>query len=1113
MDLTGNNSNNTSGQQASRRATGQVPGSWDSSNPALGASSTGRYSFASDALNGNSSHTGTTDFPSQAQPSYHGAGGTGVYGSVPSDQQGTLLSFNQGLSHVGRVVTNAANAAAGFFNDYGSTSGYNGYGGYANPGYGAQNPSAPYSAYDYGQGTSTSPYGIDPPGYGEWDGLGDGGYEAPGAYHSHITKEETEKELRSLLDNIQAGENLGADDRTDTPEDMAEGAALYKYQIIGLAWLTKMEEGSNKGGILADGMGLGKTIQAIALMVSRRSTDRKRKTTLIVCPVALLKQWENEIRIKVKPEHSLNVWVYHGGKTNKPWNFLRSYDVVLTTYGILGQEFRRKEAIDMAKMADPHWRPVTQRDQLPLLGDESKWYRVILDEAQNVKNKTTVAAKAVCCLTSLTKFCMTGTPMMNNITELFSLIRFLGIRPYCNWEKFRSAFDGPIKKGTADDETMRKLQTLLKAIMLRRTKQSELDGQPIITLPARTTEIDHAVFDEEQGAFYEAIEKSTQLRMNRYLAAGTVGKSYSNILEMLLRLRQACCHPHLIKNFAEQETEGDAADNPGFLKNALEHLSPEAIARLKLTESLECPVCYDAALNPRIFSPCGHFTCTECFAKVSDPTNQMNQGDGDRVRFLCHACRGEWDPKKTTDWVSFRKAHVPEPTPAEQAFGEDDGSDSDSDSDTDSDSDSDSDSGSEIDDKGNLKDFIVDDNEDAEEDVSDSDDDLDAVKNEPADNEGGFAEFERKFEEGQKHLAEMETVAARAPKSGEVPDSEDPLDDEFKEDKWAKAKAKAAEKAEAAKGKGNGKSRGKEKKKRSKKEKKAKGAKKLAELQRDGRKNAKARAKYFKRLRKDWISSAKVDRCLEILRQIEANDPQEKTIVFSLFTTFLDLVELPLLDEGFQMTRYDGSMTATARNDAVTEFTTDPRCKIMLVSLKAGNAGLNLTAANNIVLLDPFWNPYIEEQAIDRAHRIGQRREVKIHRILIKETVEDRIVALQEKKRTLIDGALDEKASKSIGRLSTQDLIFLFVSSMLRGCSTSWLTRVGTFPTLNAAIPKSAAAFLQHVFPTILSPIFAKRSHGSLHSARARCSDLDSAMWIAGGSARNRSAWLRCKPM
>lgn len=120
-------------------------------------------------------------------------------------------------------------------------------------------------------------------------------------------------------------------------------------------------------------------------------------------------------------------------------------------------------------------------------------------------------------------------------------------------------------------------------------------------------------------------------------------------------------------------------------------------------------------------------------------------------------------------------------------------------------------------------------------------------------------------------------------------------------------------------------------------------------------------------------------------------------------------------------------MSPDTRGEAVDDFK-DPQkdVRIMLVSLKAGNAGLNLNVASQVIILDPFWNPYIEEQAIDRAHRIGQKNEVTVHRVLIAETVEDRIIALQDQKRALISEALDEKSGHNIARLGVQELAYLF---------------------------------------------------------------------------------------
>ena len=141
----------------------------------------------------------------------------------------------------------------------------------------------------------------------------------------------TAADIKTLLENIRPDEDLPPENREGTPEAMTY--PLMEHQKLGLTWMKSMEEGSNKGGILADAMGLGKTIQALALLVSRRSSDPLCKTTLIVCPVALLKQWDREIHEKLKPNHRLKVYTYHGEKRFIKWDTLRTYDVVLTTFG------------------------------------------------------------------------------------------------------------------------------------------------------------------------------------------------------------------------------------------------------------------------------------------------------------------------------------------------------------------------------------------------------------------------------------------------------------------------------------------------------------------------------------------------------------------------------------------------------------------------------------------------------------------------------------------------------------------------------------------------------------------------------------------------------------
>ena len=198
----------------------------------------------------------------------------------------------------------------------------------------------------------------------------------------------------------------------------------------------------------------------------------------------------------------------------------------------------------------------------------------------------------------------------------------------------------------------------------------------------------------------------------------------------------------------------------------------------------------------------------------------------------------------------------------------------------------------------------------------------------------------------------------------------------------------------------------------------------IAMLKKEASRNAAGRKRYMKYLRKHWQPSAKLTKCVELLEDF-INDGQ-KTIIFSQFVSLLDLLQVPIEDKKWPVLRYDGAMSGEARDAAITKFTESQTHNIMLISLKAGNAGLNLVAASRVIILDPFWNPYIEMQAVDRAYRIGQQREVEVHRVLIKGTVEDRIIELQDQKRALVDSALDEGANKSLGRLDVQQLAFLF---------------------------------------------------------------------------------------
>jgi superfamily II DNA or RNA helicase len=169
----------------------------------------------------------------------------------------------------------------------------------------------------------------------------------------------------------------------------------------------------------------------------------------------------------------------------------------------------------------------------------------------------------------------------------------------------------------------------------------------------------------------------------------------------------------------------------------------------------------------------------------------------------------------------------------------------------------------------------------------------------------------------------------------------------------------------------------------------------------------------------DADSSSKVELLLELVDEAIAEG--HKMLVFSQWTSLLDLVEPHLRGAGFAFARIDGA--TRNRGDVVDRFQSPDGPPILLASLKAGGVGLNLTAADHVFILDPWWNPFVEDQAADRAHRIGQDRPVSIYRLVAEDTVEERVLALQEKKRAIAEAALGDAGRAAA--LTRDDLLAL----------------------------------------------------------------------------------------
>jgi len=474
--------------------------------------------------------------------------------------------------------------------------------------------------------------------------------------------------------------------RTGTPPGFA--GDLRGYQQEGVDWLQFLAA-SGLGGVLADDMGLGKTVQTLGHICAERAAGRLAAPVLIVAPTSVLANWRREAGT-FAPE--LKVLVLHGPDRKSSFKHIAGSDIVVTSYPLLVRDIEELAAQD--------------------------WHAVVLDEAQAIKNPRTAMARAACRLASRHRIALSGTPIENNLTELWSLFRFLNPGLFPDQRTFTKHFRTPIEK-QGDSERREMLVRRCRPFVLRRTKAAVA-----AELPAKSEAVETVELERDQRDLYEAVRLTMHRRVREAVDAKGLARSHIVILDALLKLRQACCDPRLVKS--------------------------------------------------------------------------------------------------------------------------------------------------------------------------------------------------------------------------------------------ATAKQKKA--------------------------------------------------------------SAKLARLRELLAELAAEERQ--TLVFSQFTSMLDLIAETLRADGLTYTMLTGQTPSRRRESEVARFQRG-EVPIFLVSLKAGGTGLNLTAADTVIHYDPWWNPAVETQATDRAHRIGQTRPVFVHKLIARDTVEEKILDLHARKRALAETLFAPDSDSAYG-ITTEDLEFLF---------------------------------------------------------------------------------------
>lgn len=608
------------------------------------------------------------------------------------------------------------------------------------------------------------------------------------------------------------------------------------------------------GGILADEMGLGKTIQMLSLIHSHKSeaviqsakavdsvNNLTRisgsvpgsvlpapRTTLVIAPMSLLAQWQSEAENASK-EGTLKSFVYYGNDKVGDLqalcceaNVASAPDMIITSYGVVLSEFNQ-----VAKSG------TKDRGLFSL-----NFFRIILDEAHMIKNRQSKTSKACYELSAEHRWVLTGTPIVNRLEDLFSLVRFLRVEPWNNFSFWRTFITVPFES----KDFMRALdvvQTVLEPLVMRRTKEMKTpDGEPLVPLPPKSIKIIDVELSKIERDVYDHIFTRAKRTFSNSVEKGTVMKAYTTIFAQILRLRQSCCHPILVRNHevvADEEMAGAEADAAAGLADDMDLQSlierftattddkkdanafgAHVLEQIRDEAANECPICCEEPMIDQTVTGCWHSACKKClldFMKHSTDRQEVPR---------CFNCR---------EYINSRDL------------------------------------------------FQI---------VRNDDDDTDGMSGSPR-----------------------------------------------------------------------------------------------ISLQRLG----------------VIDSSSKVVALMTHLRDLRRERPRIKSVVFSQFTSFMSLIEPALAKANMRCLRLDGTLTQKARAAVLEEFKQSDKFTILLISLRAGGVGLNLTSAKRVFMMDPWWSFAVEAQAIDRVHRMGQDEEVKVYRFITKDTVEERMLKVQDRKK------------------------------------------------------------------------------------------------------------------
>lgn len=299
-------------------------------------------------------------------------------------------------------------------------------------------------------------------------------------------------------------------------------ATLRDYQLHGLNWLLFLNE-YGFSGVLADDMGLGKTVQTLAYLLYKKEQKMSSAPALVICPTSLIGNWLSETK-KFTP--TIKVLVLHGVERHQHFDTLTEYDLVITTYPLIGRDFKHLKEIVFSDL--------------------------ILDEAQTIKNPLAKMTKSIKQLNAKCRLCLTGTPMENHLGELWSLFDFLMPGFLGNYSTFNRVYRKGIE-GEGNQQIQSWLIQKTQPFLLRRTKDEVAKE-----LPEKTEIIHKIILPNDQRTLYESIRITMEAKVRDLLKEKGMARSRIEFLDALLKLRQACCDPRLVKLEHAKEVKSSA---------------------------------------------------------------------------------------------------------------------------------------------------------------------------------------------------------------------------------------------------------------------------------------------------------------------------------------------------------------------------------------------------------------------------------------------------------------------------------------------------------------------------------------------------------------------------